>query len=121
METPCVTGNQGDTTWRGLETLVVPRGTERCYGAGGEEMAPSSLREPMECPDAPAKRLEQVPERPRISVPTGIGAGSRSDAVSRFAPDSPLEQGGFELPVPVARSLRSRALLWRRRRKVSAS
>jgi hypothetical protein len=28
------------------------RGTERCYGAGGEEMAPSSLREPMECPDA---------------------------------------------------------------------
>src|SRR5271169_1227762 len=39
-------------------------GTERCYGAGGEEMAPSSLREPMECPDAPAERLEQVPRRP---------------------------------------------------------
>ena len=37
---------------------------ERCYGAGGEEMAPSSLREPMECPDAPAKRPEQVPRRP---------------------------------------------------------
>ena len=41
----------------------VPRDRERCYGAGGEEMAPSSLHEPMECPDAPAKRPEQVPRR----------------------------------------------------------
>ena len=39
-------------------------GTKRCYGSGGEEMAPSSLCEPMECPDAPAERLEQVPRRP---------------------------------------------------------
>ena len=38
-------------------------GTERCYGAGGEEMAPSSLREPMECPLfpwAPAMRVRAV-------------------------------------------------------------
>src|SRR6266853_5113154 len=34
---------------------------ERCYGAGGEEMAPSSLRQPMECPDAPAKRPPPAP------------------------------------------------------------
>jgi hypothetical protein len=38
-------------------------GTERCYGAGGEEMATSSLHKPMECRDAPAERLEQVPRR----------------------------------------------------------
>src|SRR5205823_3420794 len=42
----------------------VQGGTERCYGAGGEEMATSSLHEPMECRDAPAERLEQVPRRP---------------------------------------------------------
>jgi hypothetical protein len=30
-------------------------GTERWYGAGGEEMAPSSLaNKPTECPDAPS-------------------------------------------------------------------
>jgi hypothetical protein len=46
------------------EVVARLSGTERCYGAGGEEMAPSSLRQPMECPDAPAKRLEQVPRRP---------------------------------------------------------
>jgi hypothetical protein len=47
----------------GPELRALASGTERCYGAGGEEMAPSSLREPMECPDAPAERLEQVPRR----------------------------------------------------------
>src|SRR5947208_5342342 len=38
-------------------------GTKRCYGAGGEEMATSSLHLTMECRDAPAKRPEQVPRR----------------------------------------------------------
>jgi hypothetical protein len=37
---------------------------ERCYGAGGEEMAASSLHLTMECRNAPAERLEQVPRRP---------------------------------------------------------
>src|ERR1700730_2137482 len=46
-------------------TLSRKGGTERCYGAGGEEMATSSLHLTMECPDAPAERLEQVPRRPR--------------------------------------------------------
>src|SRR5689334_13220384 len=32
----------------------------RSYGAGGEEMATSSLHLTMECRDAPAERLEQV-------------------------------------------------------------
>jgi hypothetical protein len=45
--------------------LGLPVSTAKiCYGAGGEEMAPSSLCEPMECPDAPAERFEQVPRRP---------------------------------------------------------
>ena len=39
-------------------------GTQRSYGAGGEEMATSSLHLTMECRDAPAERLEQVPRRP---------------------------------------------------------
>jgi hypothetical protein len=47
-----------------VETLIVSRGTERCYGAGGEDMATSSLHLTMECRDAPAKRLEQVARRP---------------------------------------------------------
>jgi hypothetical protein len=38
--------------------------TRRCYGAGGEDVATSSLHEPMECRDAPAERPEQVPRRP---------------------------------------------------------
>src|ERR1700731_4930973 len=36
----------------------------RWYGAGGEEMAPSSLPLTDGEPDAPAERLEQVPRRP---------------------------------------------------------
>src|SRR5258708_32456116 len=44
-----------------IRTGRVRNRPKRCYGAGGEEMAPSSLCEPMECPDAPAERLEQVP------------------------------------------------------------
>jgi hypothetical protein len=55
-------------------------GTERCYGAGGEEMAPSSLREPMECPDAPAKRLEQVPRRPGLQDSTIIAVVEMSQS-----------------------------------------
>jgi hypothetical protein len=47
--------------------------------------------------------------------------GDQAAQRNRWFADSPVEEDGFELPVPVARSLRSRALLWRRRRKVSAS
>ena len=47
-----------------FEAVTHPSGTERFYGAGGEEMATSSLHEPMECRDAPAERLEQIPRRP---------------------------------------------------------
>jgi hypothetical protein len=47
--------------------LSITGGTERRYGAGGEEMATSSLHLTMECLDAPAERLEQVPRRPRRS------------------------------------------------------
>src|SRR6266446_1518758 len=41
--------------------LMARPGTERCYGAGGEEMATSSLHEPMECRDAPAERPRPAP------------------------------------------------------------
>ena len=46
------------------EVVARLSGTERCYGAGGEEMAPSSLWLTDGVPDAPAERLEQVPRRP---------------------------------------------------------
>src|SRR6266446_5568017 len=36
-------------------------GTERCYGAGGEDMATSSLHLTMECRDAPAERPRPAP------------------------------------------------------------
>src|SRR4051812_27938756 len=45
-------------------TFPSKSGTMRCYGAGGEDVATSSLHEPMECRDAPAERPEQVPRRP---------------------------------------------------------
>src|SRR3954469_1015303 len=35
----------------------------RCYGAGGEEMAPSSLDNPTELPHAKTSRLEPMPCR----------------------------------------------------------
>src|SRR5262249_45019316 len=48
-----------------LETKPISRGTERSYGACGEDVATSSLQSNrMECRDAPAERLEQVPRRP---------------------------------------------------------
>ena|SRR6516165_4224533 len=37
------------------ETLFAKSGTDRCYGAGGGDMATSSLHQPMECRDAPAE------------------------------------------------------------------
>src|SRR5260370_11441088 len=36
---------------------------ERWYGAGGEEWHHRRCNQLMECPDAPAERLEQVPRR----------------------------------------------------------
>src|SRR5262249_23120246 len=47
------------------KNIALKSGTTRSYGAGGEDVATSSLQSNrMECRDAPAERLEQVPRRP---------------------------------------------------------
>src|SRR6266446_8592289 len=43
---------------------AITGGTERCYGAGGEDMATSSLDLIDGVPRCPAERLEQVPRCP---------------------------------------------------------
>jgi hypothetical protein len=58
MVEPCA-----ETTLR-ARTEFLRGGTNRCYGAGDEKMATSSLHLTMECRDAPAERLEQIPRHP---------------------------------------------------------
>jgi hypothetical protein len=63
VEGMCKLLHTGDVFWPSSGDPP-PRGTDRCYGAGGGDMATSSLHQSMECRDAPAERFEQVPRAP---------------------------------------------------------
>jgi hypothetical protein len=57
-------------------------GTDRCYGAGGEEMATSSLHLIDGVPRCPAERLEQVPRRRAAALSRGLRLPSRPAATA---------------------------------------